>query len=608
MNKMLQTLNELIAPEDRTKGVWLSLLLVINGLAQMVAVLSVMPFLSLVGDPSLVHTNDFLSNTYARLGFEETQSFLFFLGAICFTAFLVAIGTQATTQWAMTRFSYTQQYKLSQRLMTRYLSLPYAFFLARNSADLSKTTLHETMQAISGGLLPVMRLAAYGTSAGLIILLLLIMNPVLSVTIALVLAGVYGIIYYISRSWLSRIGKKRVRANQARFTVAAEAFGGAKEIRLLGCEHHYIRRYSAAGHAFARHQSNATLFNVLPQYGIEALAFGGVLALVVFLVATEGGLGAALPLLGLYALAGKQLIPAFQKIFSAIADLRFNSAAIDNVLTDLKREHPVQDAPSTEKVTPIQLKHKLTCRDLYFRYPDAERFALQNLNLAIFANRTTGIIGSSGAGKSTLVDVLLGLLSPSKGEIYVDDVKLTDTNLRSWQLSLGYVPQQIYLADDTVSANIAFGVPKEDIDWTRVVEAAKMANLHDFVTGELQHGYETILGDRGIRLSGGQRQRIGIARALYRNPSVLVFDEATSALDNNTEKSVMDAIYNLAGRKTIIIVAHRLSTIRQCDEIFLMNQGTVLAQGSWDFLQENSQDFRRLSTHSEEEDSSHSTA
>ncbi|MCG5495338.1 ABC transporter ATP-binding protein [Ectothiorhodospira variabilis] len=596
MLEIIRKTGRLIDRRDRSKVIILMVLMIFTAFMQTAGVASVMPFLAVLSEPEMVYTNSTLHWLFEWLGFESTSNFLYFLGVAAFVVFLTGTALQALTHWAITRFSHLQQYELSRRLMGDYLRRPYTFFLSRNSGDLAKTILQETNHATNGAIMPLMRLLSQALLAIFIIILLIVVNPLLAVTVALSLGGIYGAIYLIARGWLGRIGKDRVEANRQRFTAAAEAFAGAKEIRLLGRERDYLERYREPSKRFALHQANATLLQSMPQYAIEAIAFGGVLLLVLFLMAGDGGLNQALPLIGLYALAGRQLIPAFQKIFTTIATLRFSAAAVDSVLRDLGHQPDSSPLPSrTRAAIPLEPQKSIRMTEVTYRYPGFEKIAIHRLSLEIRANTTVGFIGSSGAGKSTLVDLLLGLLTPESGEIKIDDTRLDERNIRNWQAAIGYVPQHIFLADQSVAANIALGVPEDEIDHAAVEEAARLANLHHFVTEELRDGYDTIIGERGTRLSGGQRQRIGIARALYRDPAVLFFDEATSALDNATEQAVMEAIHNLAGNKTILLVAHRLSTVKPCNRIYVLNRGQIVAQGDWDELSSNP-DFQKLSS------------
>jgi ABC-type multidrug transport system fused ATPase/permease subunit len=592
-----KTLYRLILPADRKKVLAIVVLMLVTTFFQTAGVASVMPFLSVLTDPSKVQTNELLHKAYLFFGFQSTQAFLYFLGIGAFVTYILGTVLQAATHWVITLFSNMQQFHLSQRLMSEYLRRPYTFFLGRNSGDLSKTVLTETTQAVTGALMPAMRLVSQALLAASIVVLLLAVQPILALSVAAVLGSAYGLIYFSARRWLTRIGKDRVAANRERFTAVAEALGGAKEIRLLGREHDYLARYRVPARRYSRHQASASLFQHLPEYVIEGVAFGGVLVLVLVLMSGAGGVATALPLIGLYGLAGKQMIPAFQKVFGAVAAIRFNMPAVHNVLDDLLNNEPMMRLPLLppgREVKPLRPVRNLELVKVTYRYPDTEHPVLDGLDLKVPARCTVGLVGSSGAGKSTLIDVLLGLLEPQGGQVLLDDVVLSRSNARNWQAALGYVPQHIFLADQSVAANIALGVPPEQIDRVAVERAARLANLHDFVSTELGEGYDTIVGERGIRLSGGQRQRIGIARALYRDPDVLIFDEATSALDNATEQAVMEAVHRLSGDKTIILVAHRLSTVRPCDHIFVLEKGRVVEQGNWDELMALGRQFAKL--------------
>lgn len=592
----LEKLSGILNSGDRKKVGLIIILMIVTAFVQTVGIASIMPFLAVLADPDLVKENSALQFVFIRLDFDSVDAFLYFLGITAFLIFTTGTILQAASNWVVTRFSQLQQYHLSRRLMADYLRRPYSFFLSRNSGDLAKTVLQETGEAVNGALLPAMQLLGHILLAATIVGLLVIAHPVLAISVAVAVSASYTAVYMLSRAWLDRTGKDRVLANRQRFTASAEAFAGAKEIRLLGRENEYLERYREPSQRLAMHQANAKLLTNLPVYAMEAIAFGGVLLVVLALMGGEGGVAHALPLIGLYGLAGKQLIPAVNKIFSAVAELRFNMPSVDNVLNDLgdrEGSRPLPDATVT--LSPLVPEHEIKVVDLTFRYAGADQPALKNVNLSIPARSTVGIVGASGAGKSTLIDLLLGLLDPAGGEIRVDDVVLGPSSIPLWQATLGYVPQHIFLADQTVAQNIALGMPENEVDQEAVERAARLANLHDFVINELPLGYKTSIGERGVRLSGGQRQRIGIARALYRDPSVLIFDEATSALDNATEQSVMDAIHNLSGQKTIFLVAHRLTTVKDCDRICVFSAGELVEAGTWAELICDGQHFKRLS-------------
>lgn len=586
----------LLERTDRPKMMLVMLLMTFTAFIQTAGVASIMPFLTVLANQDMIEKNLWLRFFFTEFGFTSRTAFLYFLGFIAFASFIFGTFLQAATYWVVVRYSQMQQYHLSRRLMADYLHRPYVFFLSRNSSDLAKTVLQETDRAISGTLLPAMRLIGFVLLALTMSAFLIAVQPWLALSIVVVLGSAYGVIYLGARVWLNRIGQDRLVANRERFTAAAEAFAGAKEIRLLGREDDYLERYRQPSQRLARHQATASLLQDLPQYVIEAIAFGGILVLALWLMRDEYGIAHALPVIGLYGLAGKQLIPAFQKIYGMVSAIRFNMPAVEEILNDLSTAARAgQPQVRMETVgLPLLPQRDIAIVDLGYRYPGNERWALRHVDLIIPARTTIGFVGASGAGKSTLIDLLLGLLEPEEGAILIDGTPLTADNVRRWQAALGYVPQHIFLADQHIAANIALGVPEREIDLAAVERAARLANLHEFIMDELPQGYRTLIGERGVRLSGGQRQRIGIARALYRNPAVLLFDEATSALDNPTEQAVMEAIHNLAGEKTILLVAHRLTTVKPCQRIHVLDQGQLVASGSWDELITHSAHFRTL--------------
>jgi ABC-type multidrug transport system fused ATPase/permease subunit len=327
----------------------------------------------------------------------------------------------------------------------------------------------------------------------------------------------------------------------------------------------------------------------MPRFFFEAIAFGGILLMILYLMIQTGSFNKALPIISLYVFAGYRLIPAFQQIYVSFNQLSFVGASLDFLYNDLKSLKHYQVDENQNK---LFLNNSITLKQIYYNYPNNLQSTLKNINMNIAVNTTVGIVGATGSGKTTTVDIILGLLEAHKGSLEVDGQAITKKNFRAWQRSIGYVPQHIYLSDDTVAANIAFGIKPKDIDKTAVEKASKIANLHEFVMNELSNNYNTTVGERGIRLSGGQRQRIGIARALYHNPQILVLDEATSALDSYTESVVMDAIENLGKNKTVILIAHRLSTVKKCDKIFLLEDGQIKKEGTFEQLITTDYKFR----------------
>ena len=559
-------------------------------------VASIMPFLALLGRPELVKTNAWFAFFYKHIGFSEPNKFLFFLGLCFFFVMIISLSFRAITQLSLLRFSHLIGYSLSCRLLSGYLRMPYTFFLNRHSADLGKGILSEVSQVTNGVLLPTIQMVAQIAVVLFILLLLIVINPFLSLIVSFILGGSYAVIFFIIRKYLSKIGKDRLSANSERYKIAQEALGGIKEVKVFGREQCFLERYDDPAYRFAKHQANSQIAALMPRFALEMIAFGGILIITLFLFQKEGDVAGALPVLGLYALAGYKLLPALQQVYQHATKLRFNLPALEYLKKDLDSiaEVKIISNAYTDNTNLFNPRNKIKLRDITFKYPFSKTSVLKHINISISANSKVGIIGSTGSGKTTIVDLLLGLLKPCSGELIVDNIVLTGDNIRSWQLSLGYVPQRIYLTDDTIAANIAFGVLPSEIDMKAVKKAAKIAKIDQFIGKELPEKYQTVVGERGVRLSGGQCQRIAIARALYHDPSVLVFDEATSSLDNITEKSLMEDISIIGKNKTIIMVAHRITTVRDCDCIYIIESGKVLDCGNYDELLNRNTNFKKM--------------
>jgi ABC-type multidrug transport system fused ATPase/permease subunit len=488
-------------------------------------------------------------------------------------------------------------YTISTRLLQSYLRQPYAWFLEHNSAEIRKSVLNEVDQVVNRVIIAGLKLLASFLLALSIVGFLLFVDPLISIMAATLLGGGYALIYFRLRKVLQRIGKDMLITNGERFRLAQEATGGIKEVKLMGLEDEYVRRFRHA----ARRRANLTATNQamgeLPRYVLEGLTFAILIAIIfVMLFRSGGNLAAVIPTLGIFAFSVMRLLPSLQQVYASLASMRNGTAVLDHIHEDYT---PVLDQFAPQPVaaplpTPFALTRLLELKGLDYAYSAAGRPAVRGIDIRIPARTTIGIVGGTGAGKTTVIDLILGLLTPQAGEILVDGVAITEANRRAWQRSLGYVPQSIYLTDDSIARNIAFGIPADRIDMEAVERAARIAALHDFVVQDLPKGYQTLVGERGVRLSGGQRQRIGIARALYSDPSLLILDEATSALDNITERVVMEAVQNIRADKTIILIAHRLTTVRQCDAIFLLEKGQVASVGTYDELVAQNETFRKM--------------
>ncbi|PAU77895.1 ABC transporter ATP-binding protein [Halovibrio salipaludis] len=583
----------LFSPQERRRGGLVMGMVIIMAILETVGVASVMPFLSVMGNPEAIENTPYLLATYNFFGFEAKQDFLRALGIGAFSIVLFSAAFRIVTTYAINRYAQMRRHSVGERLLETYLRQPYAFFLNRHSGDMAKSILSEVDQLIQNVIKPGFDAIAYSVVALAIILFLVIQDPWLALGVGLVIGGSYALIFAGVQKHLTKIGHERAHANRERFTAAGEALGGIKDIKLLGREQAYLTRFRPSSARFSRHQATNLTLTETPRYLIEAIGVGGVIGLALFLMHRSDNFGQVLPVLGLYAFAGYKLLPAAQRIYGGLAKLRFGAGAVDEIHKDLHEREALAEIRNLPKDR-LETRDAITLDHMSFTYPEASTPAVEDINLTIPAGSATGLVGGTGAGKTTLVDLILGLLRPTEGQLKVDDAPITDKNLRQWQASLGYVPQDIFLVDATVSENIALGIPKDQVDQNKVEQCSRMAQVHEFITTQLPQQYETEVGERGVRLSGGQRQRIGIARALYHDPEILVFDEATSALDNATEKAVIEAVDALSQEKTIIMIAHRLSTVENCDQIVLLEEGGISAKGTYSELLNNSVSFQKM--------------
>ncbi|MCS3665406.1 ATP-binding cassette subfamily C protein [Salinibacter ruber] len=595
---VLRKLFSLLTRRERRNLYILFVAVLLMASLQVASVASIMPFLSVASDPSIIQENEYLRWAYSAFGFDDDRSFLIALGLGALLALVVSNVFIILTRWAMERYSWGRNHSLSRRLLRSYLYRPYEYFLTRNSSELGKNILEEVKEVTDQMLKPTLRGVAKAVVALFIVGFLVYFDPVVALMVTVVLGAAYGAIYLVVRSQLDERGEARVEANTKRYQFVGEAFGGIKEVKIQGKEEAFLNLYDDPSERYARNQALYRVIKKAPRYIIEMVAFGGIILIAVYLIAVRESLQQVIPVLGLYAFAGYRLLPALQEAFHGLASARFNIAALNKLHRDLKGLAEARSSASGGSdgtaAPPLLLEEELALREVSYTYPDADRPAIKNLSLAIPARSMVGFVGKTGSGKTTAVDLALGLLRPQEGEITIDGTPLRANNLRRWQQTLGYVPQHIYLSDDTVARNIAFGVPRDQIDMETVREAARRAHILDYVEQDLPNRWETVVGERGVKLSGGQRQRIGIARALYHDPSVLVFDEATSALDQSTEAGVMEAIYDLEGEQTILIISHRLSTVQRADNIFMLEEGRKVGEGSYDELLDQHAKFRSM--------------
>lgn len=599
MLTQLKELYSLLADEQRKKLLRLQGLVVLMAFAELGSVLSIGPFMALVGDMSQLQGDTVVAEVYRLSGLQDPRTFLFWIGVGVLVALALAATISMFTIWRLSMYGARVGAELSSRLYKHYMHQPWLFHASGSSSQLTNQIAQECTRITNGIINPFIQMNARIVMAALMAVAIFVFNPAVAITGLVIFASAYMAMYRIVRQRLIRNGGTITEAQRLRFKLMGEGFGGIKDALLLGRQQVFTDRFEKASARFADAQGKNQAMSQVPRFIMELVAFGSVIFLILYLLAAhDGNLGTILPLLSVYALAGFKLLPAFQQIYTSISVIRGSLAAFEGLRDDLRASATASSQFALkenggEHLTPSK---SFELKNIRFTYPGKPEPALHDLTMTIGVNKVTGLVGASGSGKSTAIDILLGLIQPEKGELLIDGEPITKQQLRAWQNSLGFVPQSIFLADSSIRENIAFGLPPELVDEEKVQRAATMAHL-DELLAELPDGLNTRVGERGVQLSGGQRQRIGIARALYHDADVLILDEATSALDGITEKLIMDAIHDFSGKKTIIMIAHRLATVKKCDAIYLLAEGKVVDQGSYKELAARNDVFRRMAEH-----------
>lgn len=589
----------LLDPRER-RVAWLVLAIVIAAAVTAAAMVgSILPFLTVLSNPSKIQTVPQLAWVYDRFGFTGTYPFLMALGIATIAMIVIANGMQMLRTYAVARFTMMRMHSLSYRLLSLYLGQPYEFFLAGHTGDMSAKILNESTQVVQNFLRPAAEVISAAITLAMILVVVIWVDPVIAISAIVALGSVFAAIFVLNSQKLTVMGKDRNVANKDRYRVAGEALDGIKDIKLLGGEQVFMNRFMRHSLKMAWSNIGKNVATQVPPYLIQTVVFAGVIVLCLLMLESGAAdpaevMADLIPTLGVMALAAQRLMPELSRLFSNAGLLRFGQAAVDAVYDDLVDRQLAQSLTAENSQEALPLQKTLAMENISYRYPNADRAGLDGISLTIRAGERIGVVGTSGAGKTTLADVMLGLLQPQSGEILVDGTLVTEDLLPAWRRTVGYVPQDIYLMDASVSENIAFGTASGRIDQAQVEAAARLAQLDAFVQSDLPQGYDTPIGERGLRLSGGQRQRIGIARALYRDAGLIVFDEATSALDNVTEQGVMASMDALPGDKTLVMVAHRLTTVRNCDRILVLDQGRVAGFDTWEQLEASNPVFQTL--------------
>jgi len=559
----------------RPFGRWKLLLVagaaLLQGVFQVLGVTSIFPFLALAADPSRLRNSNFGSKFLEWLPPLDDGQLLLFAGIFAIVMLLLSNLVNLGAELVRNRYAFGFAHWMQVRLLRQIAGRPYGDFLEQNTGILLKKVLGDVSAYSTNVLLPMLDSMARLATIVLLVALMFFVHPQIAIGAALLMGLFYAVVFVSFSRWRSRASTRLKVSGRGSYVEAHQLLGGIKPVKVHRVEETFLRRYTDFSREQARLLSRLPILSAAPRYLIEPLAFGGLVAVVLVYAARGHDLLTIVPNLGVMALAAYRMLPAFQLLYGQVTTLTASKHAVEEVYDEFlaieKRRLPGEagSGGALTRPEPMCWEKEIRFEQVRFAYPRARRAVIEGLDLVIAKKTSLGIVGETGSGKSTLVDLLLGLHRPVSGRILIDGQPLTPDQIRAWQGGIGYVPQEIFLTDDTVRANIAFGIPRGEVDEKRLRESAEAAQILNFIQGEMPHGFDTMVGERGVRLSGGQRQRIGLARALYHQPELLVLDEATSALDMETEAEVMKAIRALQGRLTMVIIAHRLSTVEGCD-------------------------------------------
>ncbi|WPE15962.1 ABC transporter ATP-binding protein [Candidatus Thioglobus autotrophicus] len=577
MNNFKHFLNHL--SKRRIKQLVLLLfLMIIASILEVISLSAVLPFLSVLTAPEQVFQHEYAQPLISALTLREPIQLILPITILFIIAVLVAGIVRLLLLYVMTRLSYAIGADLSINIYRRTLYQPYATHVARNSSEVINSIITKTNIVISGILTPLLTLVSS------IFILIGIVAVLFAIDIGVALSASigFGLLYWLVIRYTKNHLKNnsQIIADQSTQMLRSlqEGLGGVRDVLIDGTQEFYCQLYRNADLPLRRASGSNLFIGGSPRYIMEAIGMTLIAGIAYMLTQKQGGMAAAIPVLGALALGAQKLLPVLQQAYGSYSTIKGSKSSFEDVLCLLDQPLPEYENQPTPKVIQFDKEIKLT--NLSFRYTQESPWILKNINLSLKKGSHIGFIGSTGSGKSTLLDIIMGLLPATEGDLFIDQQSIDNKSRRSWQMNIAHVPQNIYLSDNSIEENIAFGVSKDKIDHQRVRKAAQQAQIAQLIE-QWQEGYQTFVGERGIRLSGGQRQRIGIARALYKKASVLIFDEATSALDNETEREVMEAIKDLGGEITVLIIAHRLTTLRNCDKVVKLGNNYALSIGSY---------------------------
>lgn len=567
---LLKRLWHHFTPRRRLQARLLILLMFIASVAEVISIGSLLPFLGVLIQPERVFEFSFIKSFVLFLGINTPEQLLLPISALFCATVVIAGFFRLMLSWVSTRLTFSMGSDISLNIYRKTLYQPYTFHLEKNSSEVISSIVTKSSAVIYSIVGPVLMVFSSTLTLFSILLILILIDPVISLIAFLGFGFIYILILLVSRKQKVKNSLTIARESTRILKVLQEGLGSIRDILLEGSQPHYCLAFKSSDVPLQTAQASNTFLAQAPRYAIEPLAMILMVGLAYYMIQEQGNIVLVIPVLGTLAIAAQRILPLMQQAYAAWSSIIGGQETLRDILDFLDQELPKYLFEPTPK--PIQFSNTLVFKNLSFRYGPQNAWIIKNLNFSVPKGGRIGVVGPTGSGKSTLLDILMGLLEPTEGVLEVDGQAITVSNQRAWQSKIAHVPQNIYLSDTSIEENIALSIDKNDIDHQLVIYAAKQAQIYDFIEN-LPEKYETIVGERGVRLSGGQRQRIGIARALYKKASVIIFDEATSALDSKTEKEIMSSIDGLSQELTILIIAHRLTTIKSCTDIIEITDG-----------------------------------
>jgi ATP-binding cassette, subfamily B, bacterial PglK len=593
LNKLI-SIFKLFTPLQKREFIFLQGLVIIMSGFEIIAIASIVPFIALISDPSLATTNSYFLYFYQLTNINNYYDFSIFAGISVLILLLFSSIISIYTTWKLSLYAQITGVRIGSQLFEYYMHKPWLYHASVNSSTLIKQIFTEANRTTNGIIVPFIQINSKIVTAIFIAVILLAYNPIVTIIALSIFSSSYYLIFLVAKPRLKKNGERISKSSKERYRSALEGFGGIKDVLLLNRQKLYIDKFKAFGDIYAQSQGETMALAQIPRYFMEVVTFGSIIVFALYLLGDRPtGTNSIFTVLTVYALAGFKLLPALQQMYAGFAVVRTHISAFDSIEEDLKSSGKLCKLESAGTKN-IIINNSIFLKNIEFSYPGKDKpVVIKKLNFKINVNEVVGIVGPSGSGKSTLIDILLGLVEPNTGNIFIDGRPLLPEDVRNYQRKIGFVPQSIYLSDASILENVAFGIPKKIINVSQVKHVLELSNL-DKLIETLPDGLNTKVGERGVQLSGGQRQRIGIARALYHNAEILIFDEATSSLDSITEKLIMDAINGFFGVKTIIMVAHRLSTVKKCDMIYYMESGNIIDSGNYEDLMGSNMKFKEM--------------